>query len=129
MATDKSVIRSAEAPPPIGPYSQAIRFGNLVFTAGAGGIDPTTGKPVDGGVRVQTQRTLENLQAILEAAGTTLDHALKTTCYLKDLADFTAFNEVYGGFFRDNPPARTTIQAARLPLDLLVEIELVAFVP
>ena len=129
MAAQKQIIRSGGAPAPIGPYSQATRLGDLIFTAGAGGLDPATGKPVEGGVREQTRQTLENLQAILGAAGSSLHHVLKTTCYLKDLGDFAAFNEVYGAFFTQSPPARTTIQAAKLPLDLLVEIELVAHVP
>lgn len=128
MVAEKVIVQTEQAPKPIGPYSQATRLGNLVFTAGSGGLDPSTGKPVEG-VREQTRQTLENLQAVLHAAGSSLDHVLKTTCYLKDLADFGAFNEVYAGFFRENPPARTTIQAARLPLDLFVEIEVIAFVP
>ncbi len=126
---NKSIVRSDSAPQPIGPYSQATRLGDLVFTAGAGGLDPATGKPVEGGVREQTRRTMENLQAVLQAAGTSLHHVLKTTCYLKDLSDFAAFNEVYGAYFQQNPPARTTIQAAKLPLDLLVEVELIAYIP
>lgn len=128
MPLDKAIIRSTRVPAPIGPYSQATRLGNLVFTAGMGGVDPATGKPAEG-VRDQTRQTLENLRNVLEAAGTSLQHALKTTCYLHDIQDFAVFNEVYATFFPQNPPARTTIQAARLPANLLVEIELVAFVP
>lgn len=128
MPLDKSIIRSSRVPAPIGPYSQATRLGNLVFTAGMGGVDPATGKPAEG-VREQTRQTLENLKSVLEAAGTSLQHALKSTCYLKSMDDFAAFNDVYATFFPQSPPARTTIQAARLPADLLVEIDLVAFVP
>lgn len=128
MPLDKAIIRSNRVPAPIGPYSQATRLGNLVFTAGMGGVDPATGKPADG-VREQTRQTLENLRSVLEAAGTSLQHALKSTCYLQNLDDFAAFNEVYTTFFPQSPPARTTIQAARLPADLLVEIDMVAFVP
>lgn len=128
MSLNKRIIRSERAPAPIGPYSQATRLGDFIFTAGVGGIDPETNRAAEGGIEEQTRQTLTNLQAILEAAGSSLHHVLKTTCYLADLAHFPAFNAVYGSFFLQNPPARTTIQAARLPLDLLVEIEAIAHV-
>lgn len=125
----KTVIRTAAAPAPVGPYSQAIRSGNFVFTAGQGALDPTTGKLVAGGITEQTARTLENLKAVLEAAGSSLSQAVKATVFLKDMNDFAAMNAVYQRYLAPEgsaPPARTTIQAARLPNDILVEIELIA---
>jgi 2-iminobutanoate/2-iminopropanoate deaminase len=122
----KQIIRTESAPMPIGPYSQAVRFGDLVFFAGQGPTDPKAGRIVATDIQGQTRQTLENLKAIAAAAGTSLDNALKTTCFLKDMNDFRAFNEVYAQYFPSEPPARTTIQAARLPGDILVEIELIA---
>jgi len=122
----KQVVRTDNAPKPVGPYSQAIRTGNLVFAAGQGAINPQTGQPERGAVEAETRRVLENLKAILEAAGTSLDRVVKTTCYLADMNDFQAFNGVYAEYFPANPPARTTIQAGRLPLDFRVEIEAIA---
>ncbi len=122
------VIRTEKAPRPIGPYVQAVRVGNLVFTAGQIPLDPETGQLVTGGIREQTQRVLENLKAILEAAGTSLDRVVRTTCFLANLDDFPAFNEVYGQYFGNNPPPRTTVQAARLPAGALVEIDCIAVV-
>lgn len=126
---EKVIVRTDGAPAPIGPYSQAVRLGNLVFVAGQGPVDPATRKVTAGDIREQTRQVLLNVKAILEAAGTSLDNVLKTTCYLRDMDDFAAFNEVYAEFFTANPPARTTIQAARLPLDIGVEIEVIAHVP
>jgi 2-iminobutanoate/2-iminopropanoate deaminase len=114
---------------PIGPYSQAIRLGELLFVAGQGPVDPKVGRVVATDIQGQTRQTLENLKAIVAAAGTSLDNALKTTCFLKDMNDFRAFNEVYAQYFTTEPPARTTVEAARLPLDILIEIELIASVP
>ena len=125
----KQIIRTDAAPAPIGPYSQATRLGNLLFVAGQGPTDPKAGRVVATDIQGQTTQTLENLTAIVGAAGTSLENALKTTCFLKDMNDFKAFNEVYARYFATEPPARTTIQAARLPNDILVEIELIAFVP
>jgi 2-iminobutanoate/2-iminopropanoate deaminase len=125
----KEVIETAQAPAAIGPYSQAIRVGNLVFTAGQIPLVPATGQVVEGGITEQTARVLENLQAILEAAGTSLDRAVKATVYLKDFNDFLAMNAVYGNYLGKDgvlPPARTTVEVARLPKDVLIEIELVA---
>lgn len=126
---EKQVIYTPHAPGAVGPYSQGIRAGNLVFTAGQIALDPATGKLVEGDVATQTERVLKNLKAVLEAAGTSLENAVKTTVYLKDMADFAAMNGVYKGYFGDNPPARTTFQAGALPLGGLVEIEVVAIVP
>ena len=124
----KQAISTNQAPAAIGPYSQAIRYGNLLFVSGQIPIDPATGKIVEGDVAVQTDRVLRNLSAVLEAAGSSLAQVLKTTVYLKDIGDFTKMNEVYGRFFNECPPARATLQAARLPRDVSVEIELIAAV-
>jgi 2-iminobutanoate/2-iminopropanoate deaminase len=125
----KDAIDTAKAPTAIGPYSQAIRTGNLVFTAGQIALVPATGQLVAGGIAEQTARALENLKAILEAAGTSLDRAVKVTVYLKDFNDFMAMNVAYGNYLGKNgvpPPARTTVEVSRLPKDALVEIEIVA---
>lgn len=125
----KDVISTPNAPAAIGPYSQAVRAGNLVFTAGQGPIDPATQKMVPGGIVEQTTRVMENLKAILEAAGTTLDKTVKASVFLKDLNDFAAMNAVYAKYMAPEgvkPPARTTVQAARLPGDILVEIDVIA---
>lgn len=124
----REVIRTDHAPAPVGPYSQAIRVDNSVFTAGQIGLDPATGKLVDGGIQAQTRQVLENLSAVLEAAGTSLSHVVKTTVFLSDLDDFGEMNQVYAGFFADHPPARSAVQVARLPLEALIEIEAVAIV-
>jgi len=125
----KQVISTKAAPAAIGPYSQGIRVGNLVFTAGQGPLDPATGSIVAGGIGEQTARTFENLKAILEAAGTSLDRVVKANVYLKDLNDFAAMNAVYASYFdgaSEGLPARTTVEVARLPRDILVEIEMIA---
>ncbi|HUA92795.1 MAG TPA: RidA family protein [Terracidiphilus sp.] len=125
----RQVIETANAPAAIGPYSQAIRTGNLIFTAGQIPLVPGTGQVVEGGITEQTARVLENLRAILEAAGTSLDRAIKSTVYLKDFNDFLAMNAVYGNYLGQNgapPPARTTVEVSRLPKDVLIEMELVA---
>jgi 2-iminobutanoate/2-iminopropanoate deaminase len=125
----KTVIATEKAPAAIGPYSQAVRVGNLVFTAGQIALDPATGQVVEGGITEQTTRVLENLIAILAAASSSLAQVVKTTVFLKDMNDFAAMNAVYGAYFHDaggEPPARSTIEVARLPKDVLVEIEVVA---
>jgi 2-iminobutanoate/2-iminopropanoate deaminase len=125
----KTLISTKNAPAAIGPYSQAIRVGNLLFTAGQIALDPATGQLVAGGIKEQTTRVLENLKAIVAAAGGSLSKAIKTTVYLKNFDDFAAMNAVYASYLAPEgiaPPARTTIEAARLPKDALVEIELVA---
>ena len=125
----KTIIATNSAPLPIGPYSQGIRLGNLVFTAGQLGVDPTTQQVVAGGITEQTVRTFENLKAILAAAGTDLARVVKTTVFLKDLKDFTAMNAVYDtylGIAGVPSPARTTVEVARLPKDVLVEIQMIA---
>jgi len=122
----KEVIRSDRAPLPIGPYSQAIRAGGLLFLAGQLALDPATGQFLAGDIKAQTKRVLQNLAAVLEAAGSSIDRVVKTTVFLKDMNDFGPMNEEYASFFRELPPARTTVQAARLPRDALVEIECIA---
>jgi len=125
----KEAISTPNAPAAIGPYSQAIRLGNIVFTAGQGPIDPATQKIVAGGIVEQTTRVMENLKAIIEAAGTSLPKAVKASVFLKDLNDFAAMNAVYARYMATEgvpPPARTTVQAARLPGDILVEIDVIA---
>ncbi len=126
--TNRSTIITSDAPQAIGPYVQAIRTDSLVFVSGQIPLDPATGTLVEGGVREQTRRVLENLQAVLQAAGTSPLQVVKTTIFLTDMGDFAAVNEVYGGFFATNPPARSTIQVAALPKGAKVEIEAIALV-
>lgn len=122
----KNIIATENAPKAIGPYSQAVEYNGLIFCSGQIPLDPATGQMVEGGVAEQTVRVLENLKAVLEDAGSGLDCVLKTTCFLKDMGEFGAMNEVYGRYFATNPPARATVEAARLPRDVRVEIECVA---
>ncbi|HEX9304258.1 MAG TPA: RidA family protein [Thermoanaerobaculia bacterium] len=122
----KEVIASFNAPKAVGPYSQAIRYGNLVFLSGQLPIDPKTGQPSKGTIEEQTKLVLENLKAVLDAAGLTFSNVLATTCFLKNLDDFPKFNTVYGTYFPENPPARATVEVARLPKDVSIEIALVA---
>ncbi|HUN63257.1 MAG TPA: RidA family protein [Candidatus Sulfotelmatobacter sp.] len=122
----KEVILTARGPKPIGPYSQAIKANGLLFVSGQVALDPATGEFVGTDVRQQTERVFENLKGILEASGVSFHHVVKTTVFLKDMNDFAAMNEVYGRYFSAAPPARSTVQAARLPKDALVEIELIA---
>lgn len=122
----KQVISTPLAPAAIGPYSQAIRSGNLLFVSGQIPLDPATAQIVEGNVAVQTARVLDNLAAILDAAGSNMEQVLKTTVYLKDLSDFGMMNEVYSRFFGKCPPARATVEVARLPRNVSVEIELIA---
>ncbi len=122
----KRVIKTEQAPQAIGPYSQAIVANGLVFAAGQIPLDPRTGQAVLGDVRVQTRRVLDNLKAVLEAAGSSMDQVVKTTVFLRELNDFGAMNEIYGEYFKENPPARSTVQVVKLPRDAAVEIEAVA---
>jgi 2-iminobutanoate/2-iminopropanoate deaminase len=124
----RQVIATSKAPAPGGVYSQGIGWDKLVFTAGQVGVDPATGQAAPGGVREQTRQVLRNVQAILEEAGSSLDNVVKTTCFLADIGDFAAFNEVYREFFASDPPARSTIQVGLVP-PWLVEIEAVAVRP
>ena len=122
----KEIVRTDTAPSPIGPYSQAVHAGNLIFVAGQGCVNPRTGQREDGSIQAETRQVMENVKAILEAAGASMQDVVKTTCFLADINDFQAFNAVYAEYFPSEPPARTTIQAARLPNDIRVEVEAVA---
>ncbi len=119
---------TSHAPSAIGPYSQAITTGNLVFTAGQIALDPATGQVVPGAIQEQTERVMRNLGAILEAAGASLDSVVKTTVFLADMGEFAAMNEVYARWFGEHKPARSTVQVSRLPRDVRVEIEAIAVV-
>jgi 2-iminobutanoate/2-iminopropanoate deaminase len=122
----RQTITTADAPQAIGPYSQAIVAGGFVFASGQIPTDPSTGQFVEGGIAEQTEQVLRNLSKVLEAAGTSLARVVKTTVFLADMNDFAAMNEVYGRFFSEEPPARSTVQAARLPRDARVEIDVIA---
>jgi 2-iminobutanoate/2-iminopropanoate deaminase len=122
----REVISTSGAPKAIGPYSQAIRANGFVFISGQVAIDPATQQVIDGDVAAQTDRVLKNLSAILEAAGGGLDKVVRSTVFLKNMGDFAAMNEVYGKYFKEDPPARSTVEVARLPKDVLVEIDVIA---
>jgi len=122
----REVIATDSGPKAIGPYSQAIRANGFVFVSGQIPLDPVTQQLVTGDVQAQTERVLENLKGIVEAAGSSLDRAVRTTVFLADMNEFAAMNEVYGRYFRGQPPARSTVQVARLPRDVRVEIDLIA---
>jgi 2-iminobutanoate/2-iminopropanoate deaminase len=124
----KHVISTKDAPGAIGPYSQAIKAGDYLFISGQIPLDPATGQLVTGGINEQTRRVLDNLGAILKAAGTSFERVVKTTVYLQDMAEFAAMNEIYGTYFPQPAPARATIQAAALPRNVKVEIDLIAYV-
>jgi 2-iminobutanoate/2-iminopropanoate deaminase len=126
VITVRKVIATEKAPATVGPYSQGIRANDFIFTAGQLGIDPASGKFVEGGVEAQARQALTNLQAVLEAAGSSLSRAVKVTVFLQDMNDFKAVNGVYARFFTENPPARSAVQVAALPLGGLVEIEAIA---
>ena len=121
----KEVISTEKGPKAIGPYSQAVKANGLIFTAGQIAFDPATGQIVEGDIARQTVRVFENLKAIVEAAGSSLDKAVKATVYLKDMNDFEAMNEVYARYLRANPPARSTVEVTRLPRDVRVEVDLI----
>jgi 2-iminobutanoate/2-iminopropanoate deaminase len=124
----KQIIRTDKAPKAIGPYTVANRIGNLIFASGQLGLDPENNELVPGGVEEQTRQSLTNLKNILEAAGSSLSQVVKTTVFLADMADFVRMNNIYGEFFSDNPPARSTVQVAALPRNALIEIDLIAYV-
>jgi 2-iminobutanoate/2-iminopropanoate deaminase len=122
----REVISTSDAPKAIGPYSQAIRANGFVFVSGQVAIDPATQQVIEGGVSAQTERVIKNLSGILEAAGGALDKVVRSTVFLKNMSDFAAMNEVYGKYFSAEPPARSTVEVARLPKDVLVEIDVIA---
>ncbi len=123
---EKTIISTPNAPKAIGPYSQAVSANGIVYTSGQIPIDPSSGQLVADEIQTQTRQSLENIKAVLEAAGSDLSLVLKATVFLKDMADFAAMNAVYAEYFPSNPPARSTVQVAKLPLDARVEIEVVA---
>jgi 2-iminobutanoate/2-iminopropanoate deaminase len=122
----RKIISTEQAPKAIGPYSQAVVLNGVAYLSGQIPLDPATGQLVEGDIAAQTERVLENLKAVLEASGASLESVLKTTVFLKDMADFPKMNEVYARYFATNPPARSTVQAARLPRDVSVEIDAIA---
>ena len=122
----KDVVLTDRGPKPIGPYSQAIRTNGFLFVSGQVALDPKTGEMSGADIRLQTERVLESVKGILEAAGSKLHHVVKTTVFLKDINDFATMNEVYARYFTAAPPARSTVQVARLPKDALVEIDVIA---
>ena len=128
MSLKREVVSTSHAPAAVGPYSQAIRVENFVYTAGQIPLVPETGQLVDGGIEVQTRQVMQNLKSVLEAANSGLSNIVKTTIFVTDINDFAKVNQVYGTFFSDAPPARSTVQVAALPLGAQVEIEAVAIV-
>jgi 2-iminobutanoate/2-iminopropanoate deaminase len=122
----KQIISTDRAPAAVGPYSQAVKVGDFIYTAGQIPLEPQTGSLVEGGIEAQTDQVMQNLAAVLEAAGSSLTQVVKTTIFVTDINDFAAVNQVYGSFFSDRPPARSTVQVAALPLGARVEIEAVA---
>lgn len=122
----KEVITTDKAALPVGPYSQAIKTGELIFVAGEKGIDPVTGEIVGGGIAAETRQTLDNVAAILEAAGATMDHAVRTVVYMTDISEFAEMNAVYAGYFPTDPPGRSCVQVVALPAGAQVEIEVTA---
>ncbi|HEY6263163.1 MAG TPA: RidA family protein [Candidatus Acidoferrum sp.] len=122
----RDIVLTDRGPKPIGPYSQAIRTNGFLFVSGQVALDPKTDEMTGGEIRQQTERVFENIKGILEAAGSNLHHVVKTTVFLKDMNDFSTMNEVYAKYFTLAPPARSTVQVARLPKDALVEIEVIA---
>jgi 2-iminobutanoate/2-iminopropanoate deaminase len=124
----KKIVATNRAPQAIGPYSQAVVYNGLAYLSGQIAFDPASGQLVSGGIAEQTDRVLQNLKAVLEACGSSLDRVLKTSVYLKDMSEFTAMNQVYARYFAHEPPARATIEAARLPRDVRVEIDCIAAV-
>ncbi|BDC19399.1 endoribonuclease [Acidianus sp. HS-5] len=126
MYSMKEIIYSEKAPKPIGPYSQAVKINNSIFVSGQIPIDPKTNNVISGGIKEQTTQVLENIKAILEAAGSSLDKVVMSFVYLKNMNDFQGFNEVYSNYFKDSPPARVTVEVSKLPKDVLIEIAVVA---
>jgi 2-iminobutanoate/2-iminopropanoate deaminase len=126
---DKKIIATKDAPQAIGPYSQAVVFGNFIFISGQIPIIPKSGELILGGIEEQTEQVLKNLEAILKSSHSSLINVLKTTVFITDLNDFGKMNKVYEKFFKDNPPARSTVEVSRLPKEVLVEIEAIAYIP
>ncbi|MHB9926720.1 RidA family protein [Clostridium botulinum] len=125
---EKVVISTKKAPAALGAYSQAIKIGDLLFTSGQIPLDPATGELISDDIKKATERSMENLKAVLEEAGTSFEKVVKTVIFIKDMNDFAAVNEVYAKYFKENPPARSCVQVGKLPKNALVEIELVAMI-
>ncbi len=126
MCMEKKVIRTDNAPAPIGPYNQAIQYGDMLFVSGQIAIDPSTGNLIEGDIQAETRMVMQNLEAVLAAAGMNFSNVIKSSIFLMDMGQFAQVNEVYGGYFTDNPPARETVQVAGLPKGVNVEISVVA---
>lgn len=124
----KETIFTSQAPEAVGPYSQGIRFGNLIFTSGQIPLEPETGQLAGSDIQTQTRRTLKNLEAVLKEAGSSLDKVIKTTVYLTDLWNFSQVNQIYAEFFKENPPARSCVEVSALPKEAKIEIEAVAYI-
>lgn len=124
----REIVKSPGAPQPIGPYSHAVKANGFVFVSGMVGLDPGTGQMVGQDIKTQTKRALNNVKAVLESAGSSMDRVMKCTVFLKDMNDFGPMNEEYGAFFMELPPARTTVQVAKLPRDALVEVDAIAVI-
>ena len=125
---DKKIIKTHKAPQAIGPYSRAIKSGNFIFASGQIPLDPVSGNMTENDIKKQTERVMENIKGLLESENLNLSNIIKTTCYLSDMSNFAAFNEVYGSYFTENPPARSTVAVKSLPKDALVEVEITAII-
>ena len=125
---DKKIIKTHKAPQAIGPYSQAVKSGNFIFASGQIPLDPVSGDMTENDIKKQTERVMENIKGLLESESLTMANIIKTTCFLTDMANFAAFNEVYATYFPENPPARSTVAIKSLPKDALVEVEIIAVI-
>ena len=125
---EKKIIKTHKAPQAIGPYSQAVKSGNFIFASGQIPLDPVSGAMAENNIQAQTERVMENIKGLLESENLTFSNVIKTTCFLSDMANFAAFNEVYAKYFTENPPARSTVAVKALPKDALVEVEIIAIV-
>lgn len=125
---EKKVIKTHKAPEAIGPYSQAVKSGNFIFASGQIPLDPVSGSMAENNIQAQTERVMENIKGLLESQNLTFANVIKTTCFLSDMANFAAFNEVYAKYFTENPPARSTVAIKALPKDALVEVEIIAVI-
>ena len=125
---DKKIIKTHKAPQAIGPYSQAVKSGNFIFASGQIPLDPVSGEMAENDIKKQTERVMENIKGLLESENLTMANIIKTTCFLTDMANFAAFNEVYATYFPENPPARSTVAIKSLPKDALIEVEIIAVI-
>ena len=125
---DKKIIKTHKAPQAIGPYSQAVKSGNFIFASGQIPLDPVSGNMAENDIKKQTERVMENIKGLLESENLTMANIIKTTCFLTDMANFAAFNEVYATYFPENPPARSTVAIKSLPKDALIEVEIIAVI-